>query len=298
MGGADFPLPTVGVIRKPRRRTLTPNGVLGSLSSGRYDLPLAPLGGTVNVSQPSASLCPSEWVSNASSWRPWFVQAKDEDMRDFRDAKAMARTIREALADQGLKITVSQSLELTAKAFGFADWNTMSAAISAEPSAPPQSPLERQSFVVERPLLPGRVGFAAELEVTLHRAVASAKKRNHEYATLEHLLLALADDADASAVMRACNVDVDSIKSSLADYLDSEPNTLPSGDAMPTAAFQRVIQRSVIHVQASGRQSVDGAQIFVAIFSESESRAAHILAEHNVVREEAVKVIKGRDAAA
>ena len=219
-------------------------------------------------------------------------------MRDFRDAKAMARTIRATLADNGLKITVSQSLELIAKAFGLADWNTMSAAINAEPSAPPQSPPAGQNSVVERPLLPGRTGFAAELEATLHRAVANAKERSHEHATLEHLLLALADDADASAVMRACNVDVDSIKSSLADYLDSERNTLTSGEAMPTAGFQRVIQRSVIQVQASGRQSVDGAQVLVAIFSESESRAAHILADHKMVRDEAVKVIRGRDAAA
>ena len=146
-------------------------------------------------------------------------------------------------------------------------------------------------------LLPERVVFAAVLEATLHRAVASAKNRNHEYATLEHLLLALADDADASAVMRACNADVDSIKRSLADHLDNEPNALKSCEAMPTAGFQRVIQRSVIHVQASGRQSVDGAQIFVAIFSELESRAARILAEHKMTREEAVKVIRGRDAA-
>jgi hypothetical protein len=219
-------------------------------------------------------------------------------MRDFRDAKAMARTIRAALADNGLKITVSQSLELIAKAFGVADWNTMSAVIGAEPAAPPQSPPTALNSVIERPLLPGRVGFAAELEATLHRAVASANKRNHEYAALEHLLLALTDDADASAVMRACNVDVDSIKSSLADYLDSEPNTLTSGEGRPTAGFQRVIQRSVIHVQASGRQSVDGAQVLVAIFSESESRAAHILDKHKMVRDEAVKFIRGRDAAA
>jgi len=219
-------------------------------------------------------------------------------MRDFRDAKAMARTIRAALADNGVKITVSQSLELIAKAFGVADWNTLSAAISTEPQGPQESPTSAIRSFAERPSQTGRVGFAAELESTLHRAVASANQRRHEHATLEDLLLALVDDADASAVMRACNAHSDAIKKSLVDYLDNEPGTLVSGEAMPTAAFQRVIQRSVIHVQASGRQSVDGASVLVAIFSESESRAAHILVEHKMTRDEAVKFIRGRDAAA
>jgi hypothetical protein len=219
-------------------------------------------------------------------------------MRDFRDAKAMARTIRAALADNGLKITVSQSLELVAKAFGVADWNTLSAAISTEPQGPQESPNFALRSIAERPSQTGRVGFAAELESTLHRAVANANQRSHEYATLEHLLLALMDDADASAVMRACNVHLDAIKKSLADYLDGEPKTEPSVEAKPTAGFQRVIQRSVLHVQASGRQSVDGAQVLVAIFSESESRAAHVLDEHKLNRVEAVNFIRNRDAAA
>src|SRR5580658_5495495 len=111
-------------------------------------------------------------------------------MRDFRDAKAMAHTIRAALAANGLKITVSQSLELTAKAFGVADWNTLSAAINADLAAPQQSPPAAPTSMPESPSVPGRVGFSAEMTATLHRAVASAKQRRQEYATLEHLLLA------------------------------------------------------------------------------------------------------------
>ena len=130
-------------------------------------------------------------------------------MRDFRDAKAMAHTIRAALAANGLKITVSQSLELTAKAFGVADWNTLSAAINADLAAPQQSPPAAPTSMPESPSVPGRVGFSAEMTATLHRAVASAKQRRQEYATLEHLLLALVDDSDASAVMKACSVDLD-----------------------------------------------------------------------------------------
>lgn len=229
---------------------------------------------------------------------PWFVQAKDEEMRDFRDAKAMARIIRAALADNGIKITVSQSLEFIAKAFGVADWNTLSAAINTESQRPPESPALALHSIADRPSQSGRVGFAAELESTLHRAVADANQRGHQHATLEHLLLALTDDTDAAAAMRACNVGLGAMKKDLADYLDNEPKTQASIKAGPTAGFQRVIQRSVLHVQASGRQSVDGAQVLVAIFSESESRAAHVLAEHGLSRIEAVNFIRDRDAAA
>lgn len=219
-------------------------------------------------------------------------------MRDFRDAKAMARTIRAELAENGLNISVSQSLELVAKAFGLADWNTLSAAIVAEPRGPRENPASAPSSAAERPPRAGRVGFAAELESTLHRAVTDANRRSHEYATLEHLLLALMDDADAAALLRGCDVHPDAIKTSLTDYLHSEPRTDPSVEAKPTAGFQRVIQRSVLHVQASGRQSVDGAQVLVAIFSEQESRAAHVLDEHNLNRVAAVTFTKNRDAAA
>ncbi len=140
--------------------------------------------------------------------------------------------------------------------------------------------------------------FSRGLEQSLHRALALANERHHEYATLEHLLLALMDDADAAAVLRGCNVHPDAIKMSLADDLGREPRTEPSVEARPTAGFQRVIQRSVLHVQASGRQSVDGAQVLVAIFSEQESRAAHVLDEHNLNRAEAVTFMKNRDATA
>jgi ATP-dependent Clp protease ATP-binding subunit ClpA len=98
--------------------------------------------------------------------------------------------------------------------------------------------------------------FSRSLEQSLHRALALANERHHEYATLEHLLLALIDDQDAAAVMRACNVDLDKLRRSLTAYLESELENLVSDgneDSKPTAGFQRVIQRAVIHVQSSGR---------------------------------------------
>ena len=136
--------------------------------------------------------------------------------------------------------------------------------------------------------------FSRNLEETLHRAVAYANQRKHEYATLEHLLLALADDPDAAAVMNACDVDLAALKKSLTNYLDTELKSLvvdDGEDAKPTAGFQRVIQRAVIHVQSSGRDDVTGANVLVAIFSERESHAAYFLQEQEMTRYDAVNFI-------
>src|SRR5450756_2442244 len=132
------------------------------------------------------------------------------------------------------------------------------------------------------------------LEQSLHRALALANERHHEYATLEHLLLALIDDQDASAVMRACNVDLDKLRRSLTAYLESElENLITDGaeDSKPTAGFQRVIQRAVIHGQSSGREEVTGANVLVAIFAERESHAAYFLQEQDMTRYDAVNYI-------
>src|SRR5690242_9152610 len=136
--------------------------------------------------------------------------------------------------------------------------------------------------------------FSRSLEQSLHRALAIANERHHEYATLEHLLLALIDDQDASAVMRACNVDLDKLRRSLTAYLESElENLITDGaeDSKPTAGFQRVIQRAVIHVQSSGREEVTGANVLVAIFAERESHAAYFLQEQDMTRYDAVNYI-------
>src|SRR5205809_4696925 len=136
--------------------------------------------------------------------------------------------------------------------------------------------------------------FSRSLEQSLHRALALANERHHEYATLEHLLLALIDDQDAAAVMRACNVDTEKLKRNLASYLESElENLVTDGgeDSKPTAGFQRVIQRAVIHVQSSGREEVTGANVLVAIFAERESHAAYFLQEQDMTRYDAVNYI-------
>ena len=136
--------------------------------------------------------------------------------------------------------------------------------------------------------------FSRNLEETLHRAVAYANQRKHEYATLEHLLLALTDDDDGSQVLNACDVDLPSLRTNLINYLDIELKSLiveDSDDAKPTAGFQRVIQRAVIHVQSSGQEEVSGANVLVAIFSERESHAAYFLQQQDMTRYDAVNFL-------
>jgi ATP-dependent Clp protease ATP-binding subunit ClpA len=130
--------------------------------------------------------------------------------------------------------------------------------------------------------------------MALHKALGLANERDQEFATLEHLLLALVEDKDAAAVMRACNVDLAKLKSDLTEYIDTELANLVGADgedAKPTAGFQRVIQRAVIHVQSSGREEVTGANVLVAIFAERESHAAYFLQEQDMTRYDAVNYI-------
>ena len=137
--------------------------------------------------------------------------------------------------------------------------------------------------------------FSQSLEEAIHRALSHANARRHELATLEHLLLALVDEPDASRVMRACGVDLDELRGTLTTYLDEELAALVSdvegSEAAPTTGFQRVIQRAAIHVQSSGRTEVTGANVLVAIFAERESHAAFFLQDQDMTRYDAVNYI-------
>jgi ATP-dependent Clp protease ATP-binding subunit ClpA len=136
--------------------------------------------------------------------------------------------------------------------------------------------------------------FSPSLEKALHQALTYANERHHEYATLEHLLLALIDDADAAAVMGACNVNLDTLRKTVLEFVDNDLANLITGydeDSKPTSSFQRVIQRAVIHVQSSGREEVTGANVLVAIFAERESNAAFFLQEQEMTRYDAVNYI-------
>ncbi|MEM8981104.1 MAG: AAA family ATPase, partial [Pseudomonadota bacterium] len=137
--------------------------------------------------------------------------------------------------------------------------------------------------------------FSNTLEQAIHSALAMANERNHELATLEHLLLALVDEPDAAKVMRACSVDLEKLRQTLVTFIDDDLSTLVTdvegSEAVPTAAFQRVIQRAAIHVQSSGRNEVTGANVLVAIFAERESNAAFFLQAQDMTRYDAVNFI-------
>jgi ATP-dependent Clp protease ATP-binding subunit ClpA len=137
--------------------------------------------------------------------------------------------------------------------------------------------------------------FSTTLEQSIHGALALANARRHEFATLEHLLLSLIDEPDANRVMLACNVDLDGLRKTLQEFVEEELASLVTdiegSEAVPTAAFQRVIQRAAIHVQSSGRNEVTGANVLVAIFAERESNAAYFLQEQDMTRYDAVNFI-------
>jgi hypothetical protein len=199
-------------------------------------------------------------------------------MRDFRDAKAMAHTLRAALATKGFQITVSQSLELIAQAFGVADWNTLSATIRGETTGPRNK--------APSPQFP--------TAATMHRALAYAHHRKQRYVTLEHLLLALVDDVDASAVMKACKVDLGTLREKLTNYIDNDLRTLESDDGddpKRTAAFQRVDQRAWHYADGRGLPTRTGAELLAAIFAESESPAARLLGNQNMTHQDAINFI-------
>ncbi|WP_109468186.1 ATP-dependent Clp protease ATP-binding subunit ClpA [Albibacillus kandeliae] len=137
--------------------------------------------------------------------------------------------------------------------------------------------------------------FSSTLENAIHAALALANERRHEFATLEHLLLALLDEPDATKVMKACSVDMGELRGTLVEFIDEDLSNLVTdidgSEAVPTAAFQRVIQRAAIHVQSSGRTEVTGANVLVAIFAERESNAAFFLQEQDMTRYDAVNFI-------
>ena len=136
--------------------------------------------------------------------------------------------------------------------------------------------------------------LSRNLEQTLHRALALAAERTHEYATLEHLLLSLTDDQDAIAVLRACGVDLEQLSMDVTNFIDDELDEIRNErvtEPKPTASFQRVVQRAVIHVQSSGREEVTGANVLVALFSERESHAVFFLQMHEMSRLDAVNYI-------
>lgn len=148
---------------------------------------------------------------------------------------------------------------------------------------------ENPKLATEQP----KVSFSSELERTLHRSLALANEKEARHATIEHLLLALVDDSDAATALKACAVDLQSLRAKVTDFLDQQnvEKFSQGKDSEPTVQFRRVIQRAVIHVQSSGRIEVNGAFVLIAIFAERESQAAFMLQEFDVTRYDLVNFI-------
>jgi hypothetical protein len=212
-------------------------------------------------------------------------------MRDLRDAKAMARALRDALKAKAVEITHAEALELIAKAFGYDNWNILSAKIeAAEPAASNGVAIREEATATRNNAHSPQFPTTA----TMHRALAHAIRRKHQYETLEHLLLALTDDVDASAVMNACKVDLGGLKEKLTNYIDNDLKTMvinDGGEPKQSAGFQRVVQRAAHYAEGWGRLNRTGAELLVAIFAETESPAARLLGEQGMTRQDAINFI-------
>ena len=197
-------------------------------------------------------------------------------MRDYRDAKIMARMLREALAARHHEITVGESLEMIARLFGAADWNTLSANIKNS---------ERLEKSTETDGTGRHLQFARTTEQALHRTIGFAAEQGHSQATVEHLLLALTKDPDASTIMKAHAVDFAAIRQQITQSIAADSTSNSAGratDPTPSRGLQKVVQRAILDVQEAGGGNVTGAHLLAAIFSGENPTAIRILREHGV----------------
>ena len=227
-------------------------------------------------------------------------------------AKEAVTRLRDFLAADGITLKQTNAYEALARTLGYPNWNTLQASLSAAP--PPDDERSQRATALANKLmtLPDAVlnqvigamdrsnakqgspktGLTPSLEQALHKAISLATERHHEFATLEHLLLSLTEDPDAASVFLACDIDLDKLRTELTGYIDSSRLdnlvTAAPGPAKPTTAFQRVVQRAVLHVQNTGRTQVTGANVLVALFSEPDSHAVNLLRQQGLTRDVAV----------
>ncbi len=136
--------------------------------------------------------------------------------------------------------------------------------------------------------------IAPDLEVSLHMAFVESRQKRYEFITVEHLLLAMLDNASAAEVLGACLVDVEDLRTVLMDHIARHTpviNGTEEVDTQPTLGFQRVIQRAILHVQSSGKKEVTGANVLVSIFGEKDSHAVYFLHQRGVTRLDVVNFI-------
>ncbi len=136
--------------------------------------------------------------------------------------------------------------------------------------------------------------LSKELEITLNNAFKNAHDKRHEFITVEHLLLALLENASAQPILIACGCDIKTLRGQLTQFIDETTSLIPKGiqrETQPTLGFQRVLQRAVFHVQASDKKEVSGANLFVALFSEQDSHAVYLLNKQDISRLDVVNYL-------
>ena len=144
--------------------------------------------------------------------------------------------------------------------------------------------------------------IAQDLEVSLHLAFVEARQKRHEFITVEHLLLAMLDNASAAQVLRACGANIEELRQVITEFIDANtPAVSGNGDmdTQPTLGFQRVIQRAILHAQSANKKEISGANILAALFGEKDSHAVHFLTQRNINRIDVVnQIVHGNSAQA
>jgi ATP-dependent Clp protease ATP-binding subunit ClpA len=136
--------------------------------------------------------------------------------------------------------------------------------------------------------------LSPELQATLQRAVDDVRGRRHEYLTLEHLLLSVLDDPTGVDIITKCGGDTEKLRGDLERFLEEEVEELPDGeDSGPdqTLAFQRVLQRAAMHVQAAGRAQMTTGNVLASMFRERDSHAVYLLEKQGITRFDVINYI-------
>jgi hypothetical protein len=210
-------------------------------------------------------------------------------------AKKAASRLREFLAADGISLKQTHAYEALAQTFGYANWNTLqallNAAASPESTASPAS--DEKLTAEQRP--ERKTALSQNLQQSLHGAIRLASERHHEYATPEHLLLSLTEDQNAVSVLRACGVDLERLRKELTEFIDTKLDRLVTtapGNPKPNASFQRVVQHAIVSVLGSGRETVTGADVLLALLSpERESPAVDFLQQQDMSYQDAMTYI-------
>ena len=225
-------------------------------------------------------------------------------------AKEAVARLREFLAANGISLKQTHAYEALAQTLGYANWNTLQALLNTTATPENEASPEAAALAGLPPKVRAEAQDAQErlrkarltpsLEQSIHRAIGLGTERHQEYATLEHLLLSLTEDQDAASLLLACHVDMEQLRKELTDHIDKKLDSLVTtvpGATKPTAGFQRVVQRAILHNSKSGRAETTGADVVVALFAgELESFAVKFLHKQGMTRIDAENYIaNGRD---